>query len=103
MAKGPQGWVQCEDHLPYYNKDNSCSLPRLHDHDTTTREDLGGGTPGSRPRLSGALGASMQHEGTVPDSFVQNKTTRIASLGQSTKHFELLARRGGKWCLNFAV
>jgi hypothetical protein len=28
MAKGPQGWVQCEDHLPYY-KDTSCSLPLL--------------------------------------------------------------------------
>jgi hypothetical protein len=26
MAKGPQGWVKCEDRLPYY-KDNSCSLP----------------------------------------------------------------------------
>jgi hypothetical protein len=28
MAKGPQGWVQCEDHLPYY-KDSPCSLPLL--------------------------------------------------------------------------
>ena len=28
MAKRPQGWVQCEDHLPYY-KDNSYSLPLL--------------------------------------------------------------------------
>jgi hypothetical protein len=28
MAKWPQGWVQCEDHLPYY-KYNSCSLPLL--------------------------------------------------------------------------
>jgi hypothetical protein len=36
MAKGPQGWVQCEDRLPYV-KDNSCRLPRLHDF--TTRED----------------------------------------------------------------
>jgi hypothetical protein len=32
MAKGAQGWVQCEDHLPYY-KYNSCSLPRPHDRD----------------------------------------------------------------------
>jgi hypothetical protein len=31
-AKGPQGWVQCEDHLPYY-KDNSCSLPTAAVHD----------------------------------------------------------------------
>jgi hypothetical protein len=28
MAKGPQGWVKYEDHLPCY-KDNSCSLPLL--------------------------------------------------------------------------
>ena len=28
MAKGPQGWVQCEDRLPYY-KDSSCSWPLL--------------------------------------------------------------------------
>jgi hypothetical protein len=45
----------------------------------------------------------MQREGAVPDSLVQNKMTRIASLDQSTKRLELLARRGGKWCLNFAV
>jgi hypothetical protein len=45
----------------------------------------------------------MQREGAVPGSFVQNKMTRIASLDQSTKRLELLARRGGKWCLNFAV
>jgi hypothetical protein len=28
MAKGPQGWGQCEDGLPYY-KDSPCSLPQL--------------------------------------------------------------------------
>jgi hypothetical protein len=28
LAKGPQAWVQCEDHLPYY-KGGSCSLPLL--------------------------------------------------------------------------
>jgi hypothetical protein len=28
MAKVPQGWVQCEDHIPCY-KDNSCGLPLL--------------------------------------------------------------------------
>jgi hypothetical protein len=36
MAKGSQGWVQCENRHPYY-KDNSCSLPRLHGHDSATR------------------------------------------------------------------
>jgi hypothetical protein len=48
----------------------------------------------------------MQREGAVPDSFVQNKMTRIASFDQSlSKHLELelLARRGGKRCLIFAV
>jgi hypothetical protein len=29
VAKRPQGWVQCEDHLPYYYRGNSCSLPLL--------------------------------------------------------------------------
>jgi hypothetical protein len=71
MAKGPQGWVQCEDHLPYY-KDNSCGLPlattprpRLHDSRGPRR-----GRPGSRTRSSGALGASMQREGAVPGSSI---------------------------------
>jgi hypothetical protein len=45
----------------------------------------------------------MQREGAVPDGFVKNKMTRTASSYQSTKHLELLARRGGKWCLDFAV
>jgi hypothetical protein len=53
MAKGPQGWVQCEDHLPYY-KDSSCSLPRP--HYSTTREDLGGGVRGPGPARVGLLG-----------------------------------------------
>jgi hypothetical protein len=57
MAKGPQGWVKFEDRLPYaYYKDNSCSLPRLHDHDSTTREDLGGGARGPGPARVGLLG-----------------------------------------------
>jgi hypothetical protein len=49
MAKRSQGWVKCEDRLPYY-RGSSCSLPlpRLHDHNSTTREDLaaGAGAPG---------------------------------------------------------
>jgi hypothetical protein len=57
MAKGPQGSVKCEDRLPYY-KDNfcSCSLPRLHGHDSATREDLGGGVRGPGPARVGLLG-----------------------------------------------
>jgi hypothetical protein len=55
VAKGPQEWVKCEDRLPYY-KDKSCSFPRLHDHDSTTREDLGGGTRGPGPARVGLLG-----------------------------------------------
>jgi hypothetical protein len=37
-------------------KENSCSLPRLHDHDPTTREDLGGGVRGPGPARVGLLG-----------------------------------------------
>jgi hypothetical protein len=57
MAKGPQGWVQCEDHLPYY-KDSSCSFPRprprprLHD----SRGPRGGGARGPGPARVGLLG-----------------------------------------------
>ena len=51
VAKRSQGWVKCEDRLPYY-RDSSCSLPlpRLHDHNSTTREDLaaGAGAPGAQ-------------------------------------------------------
>ena len=54
MAKRPQGWVKCEDRLPYY-RGSSCSLPlpRLHDHNCTTREDLaaGAGAPGAQGPL----------------------------------------------------
>jgi hypothetical protein len=79
MSKGPQGWVQCgcEDRLlPCTTKQGgSYSLPRL--HDSTTREDLGGGArglgPGVQARSRRALGASMQRKDAVPDSFVPNK------------------------------
>jgi hypothetical protein len=79
MAKRSQGWVKCEDPLPYY-RDSSCSLPlprRLHDHNhnSATREDLAAGAaaPGVKGPLEWALGASMQREGAVPGSFVQKK------------------------------
>jgi hypothetical protein len=85
MAKRSQGWVKCEDRLPYY-KDSSCSLPnlpRLHDprprfHDSRGPR-RGRGRPGSRARSSGAL-AAMQRKGAVPDSFVQNKMTCASHL-----------------------
>jgi hypothetical protein len=75
MAKRSQGWVKCEDRLPYY-RDSSCSLslattPRLRLHADSRGPRRG--RLGSRARPSGALGASMQREGAVPDSFVQKK------------------------------
>jgi hypothetical protein len=86
MAKRPQGWVKCEGRLSYC-KDSSCSSPlattprprlsALHDSRGPRR---GRGRPGSRARSSGALVASMQHEGAVPDSCVQNEMRRASHL-----------------------
>jgi hypothetical protein len=83
MAKRSQGWVKCEDRLSYC-KDSPCSLPlattprpRLHDSRGPRR---GRGRPGSRARSSGALAASMQHEGAVPGSCVQNEMRRASHL-----------------------
>jgi hypothetical protein len=82
-AKRPQGWVQCEDRLPYYNfiywlLDST----RLHDARGPRRSAGAPGAQGPGPARVGRLllGASMQREGAVPDSSVQNKMTRIASL-----------------------
>jgi hypothetical protein len=66
MAKGPQGWVKCEDRFP-----TTKITPAACRGSTTTalrlaRTSLGGGRPGSRARSGGALGASMQREGAVP-------------------------------------
>jgi hypothetical protein len=105
MAKRSQGWVKCEDRLPYY-KDNSCSLslattPRLRLHDSRGPRR---GRPGSRARSSGALGASMQHEGPLfrTASFQKKNDTRIASLDLSTaKHLKLLAPATLKSVLKF--
>jgi hypothetical protein len=62
MAKRSQGWVKCEDRLPYY-RDSSCSLPPLA---TTPRPQLhdsrgprgggGGGAGGKGPARVGRLG-----------------------------------------------
>jgi hypothetical protein len=43
----------------------------------------------------------MQREGAVPDSFIQNKMTRIESLDQNTKHLELLVRAALKSVFEF--
>jgi hypothetical protein len=105
VAKRSQGGVKCEDRLSH-GKDRSCSFPlattprpRLHDSsenenrlgpppsDSDCDSDPGGGRggarPGSRARSSGALAASMQREGAVPDSCVQNEMRRASHL--STK------------------
>jgi hypothetical protein len=43
MAKGPQGWVKCADHLPYY-KDNSPAA--CHDSMTPRLARTSAGAPG---------------------------------------------------------
>jgi hypothetical protein len=97
MAKRPQGWVKCEDRLPYY-RDSSCSLPlattttpcprpRLHDSRGPRR---GRGRPGSRARPSGSLAASMQREGAVPESFV------LVQAAECHQHRKLAKRDGGE-------
>jgi hypothetical protein len=82
-AKGPQGCVQGEDRrLPYYKYNSSCGLPRLHDHDPATREDLSQrGLPWYRARSSGALswGFNAARGRCSAQLRVQNKMTRISS------------------------
>jgi hypothetical protein len=64
----------------------ACQLPRLHglhDHDSTTRENLGGGggARGPGPARAGLLRLqSMQHEGAVPGNCVQNEMRRASHL-----------------------
>jgi hypothetical protein len=99
MAKRPRGWVKCEDRLPYY-RDGPCSLPltRLHDHNSTTREDLAAGAraPGVKDPLEWGSWGFNAARGRCPDSFVQKKchAHRIFALNKalSTKHLELLVR-----------
>ena len=86
MAKRPQGWVKCEDRLPYY-RGNSCSLPlpRLHDHNSTTREDLaarggGGGARGKGPARVGLLGLQCSARALFRTASFKKNVTRIASL-----------------------
>ena len=87
MAKRSQGWVQCEDRLPYY-RDSSCSLPlpRLHDHNSTTREDLAAGAPprggarGKGPARVGLLGLQCSARALFRTASFKKNDTRIASL-----------------------
>jgi hypothetical protein len=83
VAKGPQGWVQWrEDHLPSLLQRKTAPAA-CQDDSTTPRlaEDLGGGTRGPGVARVGLLGLQCSaRQGAVPDSFVQNKMTRIASL-----------------------
>jgi hypothetical protein len=99
MAKRSQGWVKCEDRLPYY-KDSSCSLslattPRLRTA-TPRLARTSAGAPGVQgPPEWGSWGFNAARGTAVPDSFVQQQknVTRIASLDLSTaKHLELLVR-----------
>jgi hypothetical protein len=99
MAKRSQGWVKCEDRLPYY-RSTSCSLPlattttprprpRLHDSRGSRR---GRGRPGPRARPSGALAASMQREGAVPDSFVDVRQYGAGQTARARTHARTHAR-----------
>jgi hypothetical protein len=59
----------------------ACHLPRLHDDDSATRKDLGGGAWGPGPaRSSGALGASMQREDAVLVDGVEEAVNEPCSL-----------------------
>jgi hypothetical protein len=75
MAKRPQGWVRCEDHLLYHN------FIYLLDSTTPrrgTREDLGGGARGPGPARVGLLGLQCSARALFRTaSFnVQNKMTQ---------------------------
>ena len=77
--------------------DSTTTTPRRARTSRRAGAGAGGGARGKeRARSSGALGASMQREGAVPDSFVQKKchAHRIFRLNKalSTKHLELLVR-----------
>ena len=83
MAKRSQGWVKCEDHLPYY-RDSSCSLPlpRLHDHNSTTREDLaaGAGAPGAQGPLEWGSWGFNAARGRCSGQLRSKKMTRASHL-----------------------
>jgi hypothetical protein len=62
-----------EQDAPQHLHQLTQALPHANDQPWSRR-------PGSRARSSGALAASMQREGAVRDSFVQNKMTRVSHL-----------------------
>jgi hypothetical protein len=85
MAKRSQGWVKCEDRLPYY-RDSSCSLPlpRPHDHNSTTprpaRTSRRGGARGKGPARVGLLGLQCSARALFRTALFKKNVTRIASL-----------------------
>ena len=100
MANRSQGWVKCEDRLPYY-RDSSCSLPlpRLHDHNSTTREDLaaGAGAPGAQGPLEWGSWGFNAARGRCSGQLRSKKMSHASRLwtkykALSTKHLELLVR-----------
>ena len=71
-----------------------------HDATTTTlrlarTSRRGRGRPGQRARSSGALGASMQREGAVPDSFVKKKCHAHRIFRPKHREAPRIARTGG--------
>ena len=83
----------------------ACHLPRLHDHDSTTREDLGGGGGGARgpgPARAGLLRLQCSARALFRTAPFKKNDTRIASLDLSTaKHLKLLAPATLKSVLTF--
>jgi hypothetical protein len=86
MAKRSQGWVKCEDRLPYYTEiapARSLPLPRLHaDHNSTTREDLaaGAGAPGVKGPLEWGSWGFNAARGRCSGQLRSKKMTRASHL-----------------------
>jgi hypothetical protein len=86
MTKRSQGWVKCEDRLPYY-RDISCSLPlpRLHDHNSTLHDSRGprgegGGARGKGPARVGLLGLQCSARALFRAASFKKKMTRASHL-----------------------
>jgi hypothetical protein len=79
MAKRSQGWVKCEDRLPYY-RDSSCSLPLPRLHDSRGPRGGGGGARGKGPARVGLLGLQCSARALFRTASFKKYDTRIASL-----------------------
>jgi hypothetical protein len=107
MAKGPQGWVRCEDRLPYY-KGNSCRLPRPRGHDPTTPRlaRTSAGAPGVQCPLewgSWVLGIQCSARALFQTASRSNDTHRIFGLNKALSTLNCSYGRGCKVCLIFAA